>query len=78
MRLPGAQPDVPTVTRSARYANPLKFANNKQIGRDYVVPPLERLWWADDPAGHDAWIVGDEPCAVIDWSGFADDSNKVR
>jgi len=22
--------------------------------------------------GHDAWIVGDEPCAVIDWRGFTD------
>ena len=21
---------------------------------------------------HDAWIVGDEPCVVIDWQGFAD------
>jgi quercetin dioxygenase-like cupin family protein len=24
------------------------------------------------PPGHDAWIVGDEPCVVIDWAGFAD------
>jgi len=24
------------------------------------------------PPGHDAWIVGDEPCMVIDWQGFAD------
>jgi quercetin dioxygenase-like cupin family protein len=22
--------------------------------------------------GHDAWIVGDEPCVVIDWQGMAD------
>ncbi len=22
--------------------------------------------------GHDAWIVGDEPCVVIDWQGFAE------
>lgn len=22
--------------------------------------------------GHDAWIVGDEPCVIIDWQGFAD------
>ena len=21
---------------------------------------------------HDAWIVGDEPCVVIDWQGFTD------
>jgi quercetin dioxygenase-like cupin family protein len=24
------------------------------------------------PAGHDAWTVGDQPCVVIDWQGFAD------
>ena len=22
--------------------------------------------------GHDAWIVGDEPCVFVDWQGFAD------
>jgi len=27
----------------------LKFAA-KGIGKDYVVPPLEGLWWADDPS----------------------------
>ncbi len=24
------------------------------------------------PPGHDAWIVGDQPCVVIDWQGFTD------
>ena len=24
------------------------------------------------PPGHAAWIVGDEPCVMIDWQGFAD------
>jgi hypothetical protein len=24
------------------------------------------------PSGHDAWVVGNEPCVVIDWQGFAD------
>jgi len=28
----------------------LKFASKRVLGRDYVVPPLEALWWADDPA----------------------------
>src|SRR5690606_15070618 len=28
----------------------LKFISKKELGRDYVVPPLEALWWADDPA----------------------------
>jgi len=32
---------------STSYA--LKFAA-KALGQDYVVPPLEGLWWADDPA----------------------------
>ena len=22
--------------------------------------------------GHDAWILGDEPCVIIDWQGMAD------
>ena len=24
------------------------------------------------PPGHDAWIVGDEACVLIDWQGMAD------
>lgn len=28
----------------------LKFASRAELGRDYVVPPLEGLWWADDMA----------------------------
>jgi quercetin dioxygenase-like cupin family protein len=24
------------------------------------------------PPGHDAWIVGNDACVVIDWQGFAD------
>ncbi|WP_291378452.1 GyrI-like domain-containing protein [Demequina sp.] len=35
----------------------LKFASKKEQGRDYVVPPLEALWWADDPA---AFTSGDK------------------
>lgn len=26
----------------------LKFASKQELGRDYVVPPLEGLWWAED------------------------------
>ncbi len=33
---------------SVSYA--LKFAAKAAKGKDYVVPPLEGLWWADDPA----------------------------
>ena len=33
---------------SVSYA--MKFAAKATLGKDYVVPPLEGLWWADDPA----------------------------
>ena len=26
----------------------IKFASKRELGRDYTVPPLEGLWWADD------------------------------
>jgi hypothetical protein len=26
----------------------IKFMSKKQLGKDYVVPPLEGLWWAED------------------------------
>ena len=26
----------------------------------------------DTPPGHDAWVVGDEPCTIIDFQGIAD------
>ena len=28
------------------------------------------------PPGHDAWVVGDEPCVIIDWAGFHDYAKK--
>ncbi|WP_345712084.1 GyrI-like domain-containing protein [Kineococcus glutinatus] len=28
----------------------LKFASRAELGRDYVIPPLEGLWWAADMA----------------------------
>ena len=36
---------------------PLKFHSKKTHGRDYVVGPLEGLWWADDM---DTFIRGDK------------------
>ena len=27
----------------------MKFATKEALGKDYVVPPLEGLWWADEP-----------------------------
>jgi hypothetical protein len=28
------------------------------------------------PAGHDAWVVGDEPVVLIDWSGATNYAKK--
>lgn len=27
---------------------------------------------ADIEPGHDAWVVGNEPCVMVDWQGYAD------
>ena len=38
----------------------VKFLSKRTLGRDYVVPPLEALWWAEDQSdfvagNRDAW-----------------------
>ncbi|MFT4220628.1 MAG: GyrI-like domain-containing protein [Microbacterium sp.] len=42
----------PAYTRALRALYPVaykvKFASKRELGRDYVVPPLEGLWWAED------------------------------
>ncbi|MCP4319566.1 MAG: hypothetical protein GY789_27175 [Hyphomicrobiales bacterium] len=35
----------------------LKFLSKKTLGRDYVVPPLQALWWADDMS---VFVSGDK------------------
>lgn len=48
---PNTSPDYQLAVQSlygVSYA--MKFAARADIGQDYVVPPLEGLWWADDPA----------------------------
>ncbi|MCY6381227.1 GyrI-like domain-containing protein [Hoeflea prorocentri] len=35
----------------------LKFLSKQKLGRDYVVPPLEALWWADDMS---VFVSGDK------------------
>jgi len=37
-----------TLTTLYPVAYKLKFLSKRELGRDYVVPPLEGLWWADD------------------------------
>ena len=41
----------------------LKFASKQELGRDYVVPPLEGLWWAQDM---DAFVTGNKD--AWDWT----------
>jgi hypothetical protein len=43
----------------------LKFSSKKQLGRDYVVPPLEGLWWADDMS---TFASGDK--SAWDWTAM--------
>jgi hypothetical protein len=42
----------------------LKFASKKALGRDYVVMPLEGLWWADDMAS----FTGSRDKSRWDWT----------
>lgn len=42
----------------------LKFASKRELDRDYVVPPLEGLWWADDM---DAFTAARDK-AAWDWT----------
>jgi len=57
-------PDGKTFQRAIRSIYPVaygvKFLSKRTLGQDYVVPPLEALWWADDPqvfasGNRDAW-----------------------
>lgn len=47
-------PNTPVFAEAAEALYPLaytlKFSSKRELDRDYVVPPLEGLWWADDMA----------------------------
>ncbi|MCU4295715.1 hypothetical protein D3I60_01215 [Brevibacterium permense] len=48
---PNTSPDFASALKSLYpLAYGLKFLSKLELGRDYVVPPLEGLWWADDMA----------------------------
>lgn len=51
-------PNAPVFAEAAESLYPLaytlKFASKRELDRDYVVPPLEGLWWADDMAAFTA------------------------
>lgn len=48
---PNSAPEY-TAALAALYpvAYTLKMTSKRELGRDYVVPPLEGLWWAEDMA----------------------------
>jgi class 3 adenylate cyclase len=35
-------------------------------GTEFTLEPLDVM---DLPAGHDAWVIGDEPCVTVGWTG---------
>lgn len=45
---PGNDAYVDAVSWLYATSYPIKFMAKIDLGRDYVVPPLEGLWWADD------------------------------
>ncbi|MDE0546047.1 GyrI-like domain-containing protein [Microbacterium sp. C7(2022)] len=45
---PGSDAFASAISSLYPVAYALKFASKKERERDYVVPPLEGLWWADD------------------------------
>jgi hypothetical protein len=45
---PNTQAFEDALTTLYAVAYPLKFMSKKELDRDYVVMPLEALWWADD------------------------------
>jgi hypothetical protein len=48
---PNASPSFATAIEALYpVAYRVKFASKAELGRDYVVPPLEGLWWAEDMA----------------------------
>lgn len=51
---PNTQAFVDAAQAMYPVAYALKFASKVELGRDYVVPPLEGLWWADDMAAFTA------------------------
>ncbi len=47
---PGSPAYADSVAALYPVAYTLKFASRRRLGHDYVVPPLEALWWAADMA----------------------------
>lgn len=69
---PGGEAYVHAVQWLYSVIYPIKFIAKKKLGKDFVAPPLEGLWWADDM---NAYIEGDRDAwkwrmmiATPDWA----------
>ena len=58
-----AQEYVDAIEALYAVAYALKFTSKQELGKDYVVPPSEGLWWAEDM---DAFATGDK--SAWDWT----------
>jgi hypothetical protein len=45
-----------------------RLAGRMDDGTEFDVGPGDVVTL---PAGHDAWVVGEEPCRMLDWAGAA-------
>lgn len=69
---PGGEAYVQAVQWLYSVIYPIKFIAKKKLGKDFVAPPLEGLWWADDI---NAFVDGDREAwkwrmmiATPDWA----------
>lgn len=83
---PGGAAYLDAVEALYAVAYKLKFASKQQLDRDYVVPPLEGLWWAADMAAYTSaydrskwqWTMMIMTPAWIDRSHFEEALEVVR
>jgi len=63
---PNAQPYADAVSTLFPVAYRLKFMSKKELDRDYVVMPLEALWWSEDMAA----FTSDRDKSRWDWTAM--------
>lgn len=63
---PNTRPYADAVSTLFPVAYRLKFMSRNELGRDYVVMPLEALWWSDDMAS----FTSDRDKSQWDWTAM--------
>lgn len=56
------------------YVESGKMTVKMNDGKEITLGPGDA---ADIPPGHDAWVVGDEPCVLVDFKGAANYGKKL-